>query len=315
MRALVTGGAGLIGSAIVDKLLESGHEVISLDNYSAGKRDNLNKALKFKSFREVQGDVRDERCLNNIFSQGIDWVFHEAVSKNTVCLIDPKSDLLVNALGTLTILQMSLKHNVKKFIHASTGSVYGRVQKFPTFENDPLNPVSFYGNSKLAAENYVNLFHHQYNLPVVVLRYFHVYGSRQDSSDYGGVIPLFIRKALSDETISVTGDGKQIRAFTFVEDVANINLLAADSEINGEIINCASNERVDILSLANLILQKIPSSKSGIEFVPERLGDIHKFDVSNSKLSSLLNFANFTHFEDGLEKTIREMIISRNKLF
>lgn len=310
MRALVTGGAGLVGSSIIDELLMEGVEVVSLDNYSAGKVENLRKARDFDSFTEVTGDIRDNDCLERIFADGYDWIFHEAVSKNTICMIDPHSDLTINAGGTLKLLQHAKRVNVQKFIHASTGSVYGHVSKYPTLETDPLCPVSFYGNSKLAAENYVRLFNEMFGLPTVILRYFHVYGSRQDNGDFGGVIPLFIRKALQNETIHVTGDGRQLRAFTHVSDIAKINMKVLKSTKSGEIYNCASDSRVEIKELAEKILQLIPSSRSQIKHVPDRLGDIYKFDISNEKLKTEIGFSNFTSFEDGLLKTLREMEIS-----
>ena len=308
MRALVTGGAGLIGSEIADVLLVNGHQVVSLDNYIAGKHENLAHLSNDPNFTEMEGDICDIDLLDKLLGTGFDAIFHEAVSKNTVCLIDPNKDLEVNAGGTLSLLIAARKHGVAKFIHASTGSVYGPAKIFPTDEEHPRNPASFYGVSKLAAESYVRLFHEFYGLPTVILRYFHVYGSRQDSSDFGGVVPLFVRKILSGETVDVTGDGKQIRAFTHVSDVARINYLACMSDnAVGEIFNCASDERVSILSLAERIIEQAGTPESKINFVPDRIGDIRHFDVSNSKLKRELNFEFSLSFEEGLKRTIDEL--------
>jgi nucleoside-diphosphate-sugar epimerase len=308
MKCLVTGGAGLIGSAIVDRLLNLGHEVISVDNYVAGKRDNLAKARVSKNFQELELDICDLESMEKIFKNGIDIVFHEAVSKNTVSLIDPQKDLRVNAGGTLGLLQLALKYEIMKFIHASTGSVYGSTQVFPTHENAPKNPTSFYGNSKLAAETYVSLFHDIYNLPTVTLRYFHVYGSRQDGGNYGGVVPIFIKNALQNKPILISGDGSQIRAFTYVEDVARINTLAMEMNGNeGAIYNCASDERISINFLAKSVLELCVETSTEIKFTEPRIGDVLTFDVDNTRLKRDLNF-NFDYtFENGLKKTFSEI--------
>jgi UDP-glucose 4-epimerase len=309
MRALVTGGAGLVGSEIVDALLNRGGvEVVSIDNYSAGTSKNLEYAKNFSNFTEFRGDIRDQEFLKSIFDSGFDWVFHEAVSKNTICLVDPLSDLSTNAAGTLSLLQFFRASKSGRFIHASTGSVYGRTSSFPTAEDTQTLPVSFYGNSKLAAENYVRLFYELYGIEMNILRYFHVFGSRQDSSKTGGVVPHFINLALNDSNIEVTGDGNQIRAFTHVSDIARINLLCAESALHGQIVNCASDARVSINSLAEKVLKLIPLSKSRIVHTPERLGDIYKFDISTQKLQSGFGFKSFRDFDNSLELTIQEFI-------
>ena len=308
MRALVTGGAGLVGSSIIDSLLLDGHEVLSLDNYVSGKSENLSFARDFENFQELRGDILDEALLNSIFSSGIDWVFHQAVSKNTVCMIDPIKDLSVNAIGTLKLLQFARDHRISKFIHASTGSVYGNAKYYPTNEDHPRAPVSFYGNSKLAAENYVSLFNEFYDLPTVILRYFHVFGSRQDSSDVGGVIPIFVRRALTNQDILITGDGSQVRAFTSVHDIAKINIkLAALEEAVGEIYNCASNNRITINQAALDILEILEKPKSKLKYVAERIGDIKKFEISNEALIKALPGFEFSSFEIALMQTISEM--------
>jgi len=312
VRALVTGGAGLIGSEIVDQLLLAGHSVISLDNYVSGKPSNLEFAQGFEQFTGIEGSVNDEKLVDDILSSGIDWIFHQACSKNTVCLLDPQRDLYVNGLGTLGMLIGAKKHGVKRFVHASTGSVYGRPEQFPTLEGHRKDPVSFYGVSKLAAETYVDLFHKFYGLPTVILRYFHVFGSRQDSSDTGGVVSIFIDRALSDQDIRITGDGSQIRAFTHVKHIAKINLLAAKEESAiGQVYNCASDARVTIKQLADRVLSLSPNSKSKICYSEERIGDIYKFDVANESLKRELHFDFLSSFEEDLESTFNEMYNSR----
>jgi UDP-glucose 4-epimerase len=318
MRALVTGGAGLIGSEIVDRLLESGHEVVSIDNYVAGKRENNLEASNNPNFKSVEADFTDEAVLSEILREGIDCIFHQAVSKNTVCLLDPYRDLEVNAGGTLKLLIAARRFGVTRFIHASTGSVYGPAEKFPTTEEHPKNPVSFYGNSKLAAENYVKLFNEFYGLKTTILRYFHVYGARQDSSDAGGVVSIFIRNALENKPLSVTGDGSQLRAFTHVSDIARINILAAQSQVAiGQIYNCASDTRVTIRQLAENVLSIAGRPFSNIHYVKPRIGDIYKFDIDNQKLKKQLKFEFQTNFQDGLNLTYRDLkkITNRSNQF
>jgi len=308
VRALVTGGAGLVGSEIVDQLLAAGHEVISIDNYSAGRRENNKEAQQYSQFKAVFGDFANDEILTDCFKLGIDWIFHNAVSKNTVCLSDPLRDLNVNANGTLKLLIAANKYGVKRFVHASTGSVYGPAKIFPTNEQHRKDPVSFYGVSKLAAESYVQLFHEFYGLPTTVLRYFHVYGARQDSSDVGGVVSIFLRRAMEGHEIQVTGDGSQLRAFTHVSDIARINLLAAESlKAEGKVYNCASDVRITIRQLAEQVLEIVPNSTSRIIHTERRLGDIYKFDIDNDKLKNELNFEFNNSFNAQLKLTYTQM--------
>lgn len=308
MRALVTGGAGLVGSEIVDLLLLNGHEVVSVDNYIAGKRANNQAASLNPYFKSIEGDITDEKFIDGILSSNFDWIFHQAVSKNTVCLIDPNKDLEVNAGGTLKLLVAARKHNVSRFIHASTGSVYGLAKIFPTNEQHRKDPVSFYGVSKLAAESYVQLFHDIYGLQTTILRYFHVFGARQDSSDVGGVVSIFLRRAMEGQELQVTGDGSQLRAFTHVSDVARINVLAAESRSAiGQIYNCASDSRITIRELAEAVAKRVDNPSSIIRFTEPRIGDIYKFDIDNQKLKNELNFKFLTSFESGLELTFLKM--------
>jgi UDP-glucose 4-epimerase len=186
-RALVTGGAGFVGSHLVEELVKMGVETISIDNYFAGKKENLAHLTQYPNFREEVCDVLDFEKLDTLF-EGVDVVFHQAASKKTICLNNPRLDLDINAKGTFNLLELAVKHKVKKFVHGSTGSVYGEAQYFPQDEKHPLVPTSYYGVSKLAGEKYVKAFQHLYGLDTTVLRYFHIYGSRQESSDVGGVV-------------------------------------------------------------------------------------------------------------------------------
>ncbi len=302
-KAIVTGGAGFVGSHLVDSLLNEGIEVISLDDYSGGKASNLAHLSDNKNFTEVNCDITDYNEIKNFF-EGVDIVFNQAASKMTVCLKDPRRDLKVNAEGTFNLLELSRDFGIKKFVHASTGSVYGKANMYPTDENHLLNPASYYGVSKLAGEKYVRLFSDLYDLDTTILRYYHVYGPRQESSDVGGVVSIFARRALEDKPLIIYGDGSQIRSFTYVKDIVNLNkLVAVNSSTKGEAYNCASGIKVSILDLAKRVLKSL--GKEHIEIIYEdwKIGDIKFFDVSNEKLKSLgATWDN--DFEKGLDETL-----------
>tara|TARA_A100001234_G_C12629116_1_gene387388 strand:- start:318 stop:1274 length:957 start_codon:yes stop_codon:yes gene_type:complete len=303
-KALVTGGAGFVGSHLVDSLIQKDFFVYSLDNYVSGKSDNLTDANSSGNLEEIKGDVCDEVILKEIFDEGIDIVFHQAVSKMTVCLEDPLKDLEVNAGGTLNLLQLSRKHDVEKFIHASTGSVYGEAKYFPTDEDHQTIPSSYYGVSKLAAERYVNVFNKLWGLNTTILRYYHVYGPRQENSDVGGVASIFARRVLENKPIIIFGDGSQIRSFTFVKDVVDINTFAIDNKkMIGNVYNCASGISVSILDLAKQVSSLLGKPNHPIEFEDWKPGDIKHFDVSNENLKDL-GFKWNTSFEDGLNQTL-----------
>lgn len=303
-KAIVTGGAGFIGSHLVEALVKNGTETVSVDNYSAGKRENLEHLKKYSNFREVDCDVVDVDGLSPLF-EGVDTVFHQAASKKTICERDPRIDLRVNAEGTFNLLQLSVKHGVRKFVHASTGSVYGEAQYFPTDEQHPLCPSSYYGVSKMAGEKYVKLFDHLFGLDVTVLRYFHIYGSRQESSDVGGVVSIFVRSMLQGKPITIFGDGTQQRSFTYVGDVVKANLLSAEQSIaSGEIYNCVSGINVTVGELAAMvadILQVTPEVLYG----DWMLGDIRVFDVDNKKISEHLGIEFVTDLKKGLKEVVK----------
>lgn len=286
-KAIVTGGAGFIGSHLVESLLEDGLKVISLDDYSVGKKINLDDLEKkyANSFKQINCDITDKKNTA-LYFEGVDVVFHQACSKMTRCLIDPKRDLEVNALGTFNLLELAKEHNIKKFVHVSTGSVYGIAQKFPTNEDHPLNPTSYYGVSKLAGEKYVRAFSHLYGINTSILRYYHVYGSKQDASQFGGVIGIFCQKALKNQDLTIFGDGTQIRSFTSVKDVININKLIATKGESGEAYNCASGLKISINEIANSIIN-FANAKSKIIYKDWKTGDIKNFEVSNEKLLKL----------------------------
>ena len=302
-KAIVTGGAGFVGSNLVESLLKDGLEVISIDDYSAGKERNLSDLNeKYGSkLNEVNCDVTNKVELSKYFD-GVDVVFHQACSKMTICLKDPLRDLAVNAAGTFNLLELARDTNVKKFVHVSTGSVYGIAQYFPTDENHPLNPTSYYGVSKLAGEKYVRAFAHLYDMNTSILRYYHVYGPKQDSGAYGGVIGIFCEKALKNDDITIFGDGTQIRSFTYVQDVVNINKLVALKGGQGEAYNCASGLKVSINDIAEKIVA-LANASSKVKYEDWKPGDIKDFEVSHKKIEDLGFKFNYLDFDKGLKET------------
>ncbi len=303
-KALVTGGAGFIGSHIVEELVGLGVETISIDDYFAGKSENLSHLKNYSNFHEINCDITDLDKLEKYFD-GVEVIFHQAASKKTICLNDPRRDLEINAKGTFNLLELSLKYKIKKFIHASTGSVYGEAQYFPQDENHPVVPTSYYGVSKLAGEKYAKVFNHLYNLDVTVLRYFHVYGPRQESSDVGGVVSIFTRLMLDKKPVKIYGDGTQQRSFTYVKDVVKANILAAITEgTNGEVYNCASGIKVTIKELADMTAQILKINNQKIIYEDWLPGDIKVFDIDNLKIRKAFGLEFITDFYEGLTLTV-----------
>ncbi|MBX2827778.1 MAG: SDR family NAD(P)-dependent oxidoreductase [Flavobacteriaceae bacterium] len=302
-KAIVTGGAGFVGSNLVASLLEDGLEVISIDDYSAGKERNLEdvKERFGDRLQAVNCDITDKESLSQYFGD-VDVVFHQACSKMTICLKDPLRDLEVNAAGTFNLLELARDTGVKKFVHVSTGSVYGIAQYFPTDEKHPVNPTSYYGVSKLAGEKYVRAFAHLYDMNTSILRYYHVYGPKQDSGDYGGVIGIFCKQAIKNEDLTIFGDGTQIRSFTYVKDVVNINKLVAKKGGQGEAYNCASGLKVSINDIATKITA-LAGATSEIRYADWKPGDIKDFEVSHQKITDLGFEFNYLDFDKGLEQT------------
>jgi UDP-glucose 4-epimerase len=281
----VTGGAGFIGSHLCDALLERGQDVVCVDDLvgTGGTTRNVEHLLDDPRFELVTEDVV-EWATGGL--AGVDCLFHLAASKNSVCREDPERDLAVNALGTLRLLRAAARDGVAKVVHASTGSVFGESGRRHGVDT-PTRPVGYYGVSKLAAESYCRMIGDAEGLNWTILRYYHVIGPRQDGSDTGGVLPIFVRRALAGLPLTIDGDGLQTRSFTSVHDVVRANLLAlASSAAARQTYNCASGLRVTVAELAAEVLAQTGSS-STLEYGPARPGDIRDFDVDNHGLRDL----------------------------
>lgn len=307
-KVIVTGGAGFIGSHLAERLIDVGAEVICLDDLSAGKLSNVAHLEHRPNFRFVQVSVCDRGAEMDVLFDGVDTVFHNAASKKNICLTNPQRDLDVNAGGTLNLLEKARDHRVRKFVHASTGSVYGEPQLFPTTETHPFEPVSYYGVSKLAGERYVDVFHKLYGLDTTILRYFHVYGPRQESNEFGGVVSIFLRRITEGRNPIVFGHGKQVRSFTWVGDLVDANLQAAmNPRATGEAYNAASGIRITINELARRMLEILdPEGHLTVEYGEPLIGDIMEFDVSNAKIQDHLGIGFRSDFWETLKLALED---------
>jgi len=306
-KVIVTGGAGFIGSHLCEKLVQLKANVISLDDFSAGKESNIAFLKDYDNFKSIKKSITDIEGMDELFD-GVDIIFNNAASKKNICLIDPKRDLRVNAEGIFNLLEFSMKHKVRKFVHASTGSVYGEPIIFPSTEEHPLRPVSYYGVSKLAGERYVDVFHRLYGLDTTILRYFHVYGTRQESNEFGGVVSIFMRNILENRPLVIFGDGLQERSFTWVKDLVNSNLEAGiNQKATGQVYNVASGISVTINELAKK-MKEIFASTVDIIYDKPLVGDIMYFDVSNVKIKNDLDITFEKNFWGTLQNALDEFV-------
>jgi nucleoside-diphosphate-sugar epimerase len=306
-KVIVTGGAGFIGSHLCEELVKLGANVFSLDDFSAGKEINIAFLRDYKNFTSVRKSITDTEGMDEIF-EGTDTVFSNAASKKNVCLIDPKKDLKVNGEGIFNLLQFSMKHQIRKFVQASTGSVYGEPFIFPSTEDHPLRPVSYYGVSKLAGERYVDVFHRLYDLNTTILRYFHVYGTRQESNEFGGVVSIFMRNLLENKPLIIFGDGAQERSFTWVKDLVLANLEAGiNQKAIGQVYNAASGISVTINDLAKNMKNML---KSPVDIIYDKplIGDIMHFNVSNQKIKDDLGINFEKDFWGTLNTSLNDFI-------
>jgi UDP-glucose 4-epimerase len=300
---LVTGAAGFIGSNIVEELLARGAEVRALDNFSTGRRANLEP---FRDRVELfEGNLNDADLVARAV-MGVDYVLHQAALPSVPrSVTDPLASHEANATGTLRLLIAARDAGVKRLVFASSSSVYGDSPELPKHEEMPARPRSPYAVNKLAGEEYCKVFSGVYGFPAVALRYFNVFGPRQDpASQYAAVIPAFITAALRGERPVVHGDGLQTRDFTYVQNVVDANLLACDApEAAGEAINIACGQRISLLELLQQI-GRITGRHIEPRFDPARPGDVKHSLASIQKAERLLGFTPSVTFDQGLERTI-----------
>ncbi|MGB8213682.1 MAG: SDR family oxidoreductase [Anaerolineales bacterium] len=305
MRILVTGGAGFIGSHIVEELLRGNASVRVLDNFSTGKRENLEA---FQGDLEIlEGDLRDAEVIKAAIRE-VDWVFHLAAFISVPqSMLDPESCFAINVGGTVTLLEAARRASVRKVVLSSSTAVYGNTDKFPTGEETPLLPLSPYALSKQVNELYARLYTYTFNLPVTALRYFNVYGPRQrPDSAYAAAIPIFARRLVNGEPITIYGDGKQSRDFIFVKDVVRANLCAAASETAGDVFNICTGRETTLLDLLEELSEVSPRQPE-VRFEAPRPGDIYRSIGNPQKAAALLGFRAETSLANGLAQTVEWM--------
>jgi UDP-glucose 4-epimerase len=300
--AVVTGGAGFIGSHLTEELLKRGYQVTVLDNLSTGKLSNIEHLVDDHRASFVNGSITDLSLLRGLF-KGIDFVFHQAALSSVPRSIrDPMASNEANITGTLSVLVAAYENKVRKVVCASSSSVYGDTPVLPKVETMSPNPRSPYSVTKLSGEHYCRVFGEVYGLETVSLRYFNVYGPRQDpDSPYAAVIPLFFKKVLAGEAPTIFGDGEQSRDFTFVKDVAQANVLAAESKATG-VFNIGSANRVTINQLFESIARLCGNATVKPVHVERRAGDV-LHSLSDISRAGTFGYRPKYSLEEGLRET------------
>ena len=312
-KILVTGGAGFIGSNLCEELVKKGNYVVCLDNFSTGRIENIQGLLDNNRFKLIEGDIRNlDTCLKAV--NGVDVVFHEAALGSIPRSIDdPITTNAVNISGFLNMLVAAKNAKIDRFIFAASSSAYGDNETIPKVEDTIGKPLSPYALTKYVDELYAHVFSITYGLKYIGIRYFNVFGRRQDpNSAYAAVIPLFIKKLLKHEQPIINGDGSNSRDFTYIDNIIHINMLALETlspKAFNQIYNGAGGENTSVLELEQLITKNLSAYDNCIDcivpiFGPNRIGDIKHSKASISKAKELLGYNPVCTFEDGLKKTI-----------
>lgn len=308
MNIMITGGAGFIGSHLCDKLLQSGHRVICVDTLLTGSMNNLDNAVsKYRNsieFLKANVNLRDE--MENIFKyRNIDAVFHYAAIVGVKRTMEHPFSVLDDIEGIKNILYLSFTHKVKKVIYSSSSEVYGEPIEIPTRENSYINPSLTYAAVKFIGERYFRAYFEKHNLKTCCLRFFNVFGPRQNASLYGFVVGILIRHAIGNEDIIIYGDGTQTRDFTYIADIVNSSekVLYADT-CDGEVINIGTGIRTSILLLAQDVIE-LTKSSSKIRHLPQRPSDVLHRCADIKKMKSLLRYVPQFTLKDGLKLSAR----------
>jgi UDP-glucose 4-epimerase len=299
LNILVTGGAGFIGSNLVDRLITEGHKVAVIDNLSTGKKENINSKAKFYNM-----DICDKAIREIFKNEKIDVVYHNAAQISVQKSInDPIFDGEVNILGTINVLEACKEANVKKIIYSSTAAVYGEPKYLGIDENHPINPISFYGISKYTPEQYIKMYNKLYGIDYTILRYSNVYGIRQDPKGEGGVVAIFMDKLFKGESPIIFGDGTATRDFIYVEDIVEANIKALHKG-SKEVFNIGTGKATSICDLFYL-MKEIMNSDVEVEYSEERNGDIKHSYFCINKVKDKLGWIPKYTLEEGLCKTIK----------
>lgn len=298
MKAMVIGGAGFIGSHVVDALLPRGTTIAVFDDLSSGRRENLEAGIAL-----TVGDVRDKRAVGAALSDGIDCVFHLAAQIDVRKAVeDPELDAQVNVCGTINVLNACVEGHVRRFVMSSTGgALYGEPSTLPASEKSAIRPLSPYGVSKYCAEQYIGYFRRTYELETVVLRYANVYGPRQNPNGEGGVVGIFARRILLGEPCIVYGDGEQTRDFVFVVDVARANRLAMQGTLGTFNIGTGAETSLNQLLTS---FERVVGHPVARQYAPARLGEVQRMAVDASEARHRLGWLPTVSLEDGLARTL-----------
>lgn len=299
MKVVVTGGAGFIGSHIVDMLVQNGHKVSVIDSLIHGKTEYINPDVKFYKI-----DIRDEKVLEVFMEEKPDVLIHEAAQISVPNSIeDPSYDASVNIIGTLNLLEACRKTGVGKIVYPASAAIFGEPEYLPIDEKHPLNMMSGYGVTKHTVEHYLGVYNKLYDIKYTVLRYANVYGPRQDSTGEGGVVAIFCERLLEDKQINIFGDGDQTRDFVYVKDVARANLMAVD-EGDNNIFNVCTNTALSVNRLLS-IMNGIRGTSENAVYAPEREGDIRHSYMTFEKIKSLMGWQPLYTLEKGLQETFK----------
>lgn len=298
-KVLVTGGAGFIGSHVVDLLVANGYDVAVVDNLSSGRKRNLNPAARL-----YEVDIRSPEVEQVFEAERPDFVDHHAAQVDVRrSLVDPVLDAEINVMGSLRLLELSRKYGVRRFVYISTGgAVYGEPVYLPCDEDHPIRPICQYGASKHAVEHYLYMYRELYGLDYVVLRYPNVYGPRQDPNGEAGVVAIFTGQMLRGEQVTINGDGDQERDFVYVEDCARANLMALRTEETG-IFNLASGEGTTVNRVAALLKEATGYSGEPVHG-PPKLGETRKIYLTAEKAGRVLGWEPAVGLRQGLEQTV-----------
>jgi nucleoside-diphosphate-sugar epimerase len=304
-KYLVTGAAGFIGSSLVRSLLERGEQVRGIDNFATGRRENLTEVLKQMEFREA--DILDLDAMHSA-CKGVDYVLHQAAIPSVPkSVLDPLGSNRANVDGTVNVLVAARDAKVKRVVYAASSSAYGDTPTLPKFEAMNPNPISPYAVAKLASELYMISFYRCYGLETVCLRYFNIFGPRQDpSSPYSGVLAKFSMQMLRGDQPTIFGDGETSRDFTYIDNAVSANLLACAApaaECAGRVFNCATGRR-STLNETFETLKGLTGYKGSVKYAPERGGDIKHSLADISMAQKHLGYKVLVNFEDGLKRTV-----------
>jgi len=297
---LVTGGAGFIGSHIVDKLIENTHDVIILDNLTTGNKNNINPKAEF-----VNADIRDKDLNEKINFKDVEVIIHQAAQINVRSSVEnPMHDANINVLGTINILEMMRKYDINKIVFASSGgAVYGEPNYLPVDEDHPITPLSPYGLSKYVGEEYIKLYNRLYGIEYAILRYSNVYGERQDPRGEAGVISIFIDKMLKNQSPIIFGDGNQTRDFVYVGDVAKANLMALNWK--NEVVNIGTGKETSVNELYKIIANELNYKNEPIYDKP-REGEVYRIFLDIKKAQNL-GWIPDVDLKEGIKKVINWM--------